>query len=458
MLVAVKERLTAIRTQNITRKVEAISAPVCIGGLFLWRNTMDKIQAKQEEIKLLMGELEGMEQGTEDYSAKLNSVEAAQKELEKVKQEKKRFEAVQASLSSFSAPKSAQAGPVQGAVIKEGFTKDPKFGFSNGGEFLRSVFKNGNNISQDKRLMGIADIMQTAGDHTTIADGLMIPSEFAEGLLINESGISDDWVGRMATEQTSSNSKTFKRSAANTTGGSVGITAARIAENTQMTSSKEVFETTTLPLAKLYAYSNVTEEDLNDIPWLEGHLAMQAPKVIRAKFAGELLSGTGVGEALGMFNTNNSNKIAVSRDTATDVKAEDIAAMYARAIVSSGSFWLINRDVMAKLPLMTVGDVPIVFENYFKDGMIGFLNGLPVYQSEDCSVLGTQGDVRLINPDGYRVLEKVGGSQFASSIHVRFDYDSTAFRWTHRVNGIPWCNDVYTPRNGATLSPFVELN
>jgi hypothetical protein len=91
MLVAVKERLTAIRTQNITRKVEAISAPVCIGGLFLWRNTMDKIQAKQEEIKLLMGELEGMEQGTEDYSAKLNSVEAAQKELEKVKQEKEKI-------------------------------------------------------------------------------------------------------------------------------------------------------------------------------------------------------------------------------------------------------------------------------------------------------------------------------------------------------------------------------
>lgn len=419
---------------------------------------MDKIQAKQEEIKLLMGELEGMEQGTEDYSAKLNSVEAAQKELEKVRQEQERFEAVQASLSSFSAPKSVQAGAVQGAVVKEGFTQDPKFGFSNGGEFLQSLYKNGNNISQDKRLMGIADIMQTSGAHTSINDGLMIPSEFAEGLLINESGITDDWVSRMNVEQTSSNSKTFKRSAANTTGGSTGLVASRIAENTQMSSSREVFETTTLPLAKLYAYSDVTEEDLNDVAWLESHLAMQAPKVIRAKFAGEMLSGTGVGEALGMFNTNNSNKIAVTRTTGSDVVAADIAAMYARATISSSSFWLINRDTMAKLPLMTVGDNTIVFEQYYRNGTIGFLNGLPVYQSEDCSVLGTQGDVRLINPEGYRVLEKVGGQQFASSIHVRFDYDSTAFRWTHRINGIPWCNDVYTPRNGATLSPFVELN
>ena len=202
---------------------------------------MDKIQLKQDEIKALMVELENIEQGTEDFSSKLSQVEAAKLSLDSIKQEQERFAAVQASLSSFSAPKAVQAGPAKGAIVQEGFVNDPKFGFSNGGEFLQSIFKNGSDFSQDKRLSGIADIMQTAGAHTSIADGLMIPSEFAEGLLINESGISDDWVGKMNTEQTSSNSKTFKRSAANTTGGSVGLTASRIAENTQMSSTKEVF-------------------------------------------------------------------------------------------------------------------------------------------------------------------------------------------------------------------------
>jgi len=421
---------------------------------------MDKILLKQEEIKTLMGTLEGLEQGSAEFKTALDSVEASQAELVSLQEDAKRFEAVQQSLSSFTPAKTVQSGIVQGAptTVKMGFTNDPKFGFKSGGDFLQSVVKYAQNPMQDERLCGIADIMQTSGAHTSIKDGLMIPSEFAEGLLINESGITDDWVSRMSVEQTSSNSKTFKRSAANTTGGSTGLTASRIAENTQMSSTREVFETTTLPLAKLYAYSDVTEEDLSDVAWLESHLSMQAPKVIRAKFAGELLDGTGVGEALGMFNTNNANKIAVTRTTSTDVVAADIAAMYARATISSSSFWLINRDTMAKLPLMTVGDNTIVFEQYYRNGTIGFLNGLPVYQSEDCSALGTQGDVRLINPEGYCVLEKVGGSQFASSIHVRFDYDSTAFRWTHRINGIPWANAVYTPRKGATLSPFVELN
>jgi HK97 family phage major capsid protein len=419
---------------------------------------MDKIQAKQEEIKNLVSAMEGMEQGTEDFKAKLDELKAAQADLENTKVQIDEFNKIQQSLSSFQKPKTLQANVSTAAVVKEGFESDPKFGFKNSGEFLQSVYKNGSNFKADHRLAGIADIMQTSGAHTSINDGLMIPTEFANGLLLNESGIKDDWVSNMVIEPTNSNSKTFKRSSANTTGSTTGLVAGRIAENTQMSSSREVFETTTLPLAKLYAYSDVTDEDLNDIPWLESHLMMQAPKVIRAKFAGELLDGTGVGEAQGMFNTNNSNKIAVSRNTASNVKAEDIAAMYARFIRGAGSFWLINRDVMAKLPLMTVGDSPITWEPFFRDGMIGFMNGLPVYESEDCSALGTQGDVRLINPEGYRVLEKVGGQQFASSIHVRFDYDSTAFRWTHRINGIAWCNDVYTPRKGSTLSPFVELN
>ena len=91
---------------------------------------------------------------------------------------------------------------------------------------------------------GITTLVLWQGYHTTINDGLMIPAEFADGLLLNESGINDDWMSRMTIEATSSNAKTFKRSASNTLGGSVGIQAARIAEDTQMSSTREVFETT----------------------------------------------------------------------------------------------------------------------------------------------------------------------------------------------------------------------
>lgn len=416
-----------------------------------------KIEEMKQSLADKLSEIDGMDQTAENFEAKVNEAKDLKLSIDKAEATAKDLADLKQSAQTFPKSKVLEQ-PKQSHVTKveDGISHDPKCGFENAGEFLNSVYKNQNNISADKRLIHIE---QTAGTHNTISDGLMIPAEFAQGLLINQSGITEDWISNLVIEQTSSNAKTFKRSSANTLGGSVGLTASYEQENTQMTSTKEVFETATLQVHKLYAYSEVTEEDLEDIAWLQGHLQVQAPKVMRKKFAEKVIDGTGTGLPLGMFNTNNANKISVTRNTSGTVKAEDIAAMYARFIVepNDGAFWLINRDVLAKLPLMTVGDEAITWEPYFRNGMVGMMNGLPVYQSELCSALNTAGDVRLINPQGYRVLEKTGGSKFASSIHVKFDYDRTAFRWTHRISGMPWCNDVYTPTNGSTLSPFVEL-
>lgn len=416
------------------------------------------LQKLLDDLSNKMSEIEKLDQTSEDYVAAVKEASDLKVKIDQIEEANKQVETLNAHKpATVGLAQSLQPAKDIGHVrsVKPGFHDDPKCGFNNGGEFLANVIKFQDKPNQDDR---INYLYQTAGTHTTIADGLVIPPEFAEGLLLNESGVTEqDWMAKHMIEQTSSNSKTFKRSASNTLGGSVGIRASRIVENTQMSSTKEVFETVTLGLEKIYAYSEVTEEDMEDIPWLEGHLNMQAPKVIRKELAGEFLNGTGVGQALGMFNTNNSNKIQVTRNTASDIKAEDIAAMYARAIVSPNSYWLINRTGMAKLPLMTVGDHGVTWQEFFENGSIGFLNGLPLYLSEHNSALGTAGDLRLINPDGYRILEKVGGSKFASSMHVKFDYDVMALRWTHRINAMPWANDVYTPTNGDTLSAFVEL-
>ena len=400
--------------------------------------------------------IDTLDQSSQEYLDAVQGVSDLNDKIEGIKQANAKIEALKKHTPVTKGLSESANGLQFNRIerVREGFESDPKCGFKSGGEFLSAVFKSGNVFESDSRF---AHIMQTSGSHTTAADGIVIPPDFAQGLLLNESGIMDDWMDRMIIEPTSLNSKTFKRSASNTLGGSVGIQASRINENTQMTPSKEKFEMSTVNLEKLYAYSEVTEEDMSDIAWLESHLQKQAPKVIRKKYAGEVMSGTGVGQALGMFNANNSNKIQVTRNTASDVKAADIANMFARHIQGAGSFWVINRDTLAKIPLITVGDQVVTWQSFFQNGQVGNLMGLPVYLSEHCSALGSAGDVRLINPDGYRNLEKTGGLQFASSIHVKFDYDKTALRWTHRINGIPWANAVYSPTNGSTLSCFVEL-
>ena len=46
----------------------------------------------------------------------------------------------------------------------------------------------------------------------------------------------------------------------------------------------------------------------------------------------------------------------------------------------------------------------------------------------------------------------------AMSMHLRFDYNESVFRWLFAVDGQPWVISSLTPAKGSnTLSPFVTL-
>jgi HK97 family phage major capsid protein len=89
--------------------------------------------------------------------------------------------------------------------------------------------------------------------------------------------------------------------------------------------------------------------------------------------------------------------------------------------------------------------------------MYGTLFGRPVIEIEQCPTLGTVGDILLISFREYQMIEK-GGVQSASSIHVRFVYDETCFRFVWRLDGEGKWSSALTPNNGTnTVSPFVAL-
>ena len=77
--------------------------------------------------------------------------------------------------------------------------------------------------------------------------------------------------------------------------------------------------------------------------------------------------------------------------------------------------------------------------------------------TEHAQTLGTAGDVTCANMAGYYSVTK-GGVDFASSIHLYFDQNLTAFRWTFRLTGQPMLSKPVQPANGATTkSHFVSL-
>ncbi|MGH8743046.1 MAG: phage major capsid protein, partial [Burkholderiales bacterium] len=58
----------------------------------------------------------------------------------------------------------------------------------------------------------------------------------------------------------------------------------------------------------------------------------------------------------------------------------------------------------------------------------------------------------------YRTITKARGIETATSMHLYFDADVTAFRTIFRVDGQPKIINPIAPANGSNnLSPFVQL-
>jgi len=87
----------------------------------------------------------------------------------------------------------------------------------------------------------------------------------------------------------------------------------------------------------------------------------------------------------------------------------------------------------------------------------GTLMGRQLFLSEKMATLGDQGDIGIADFKRYFIGDR-GGVQTATSIHLRFDYDETAFRFVLRYDGQPSWLQPLTPRKSAvTLSPFIVL-
>jgi HK97 family phage major capsid protein len=134
--------------------------------------------------------------------------------------------------------------------------------------------------------------------------------------------------------------------------------------------------------------------------------------------------------------------------------------MWARRWVGVSDYiWLASPNIHPQLISMSVGQMPV----YLPPGGMsaspyGTIYGRPLIETEYNPALGTLGDLMLVSPSQYAMIQK-GGIQSASSIHVQFVTDETAFRFVYRVDGQPAWNSALTPFNGSsdTVSPFVAL-
>ena len=354
--------------------------------------------------------------------------------------------------------------------------------FPDFGDFLRAVQVNATERTMDPRLrksdIRNPQVRAAAGMNEEVASsgGFLVMTEI--GAMIEKAAFE---TGMLASKTTKiplgPNSNGMKLPGIDETSrvdGSRwgGVRGYWLNEAGSLTSSKPKFRNIELGLNKLAVLVYATDEMLADATTLGSVIQRSASEEFGFKLDDAVVRGTGAGVPLGILNA--ACTVSVSKETsqvAASILYENISKMRARMLPRSfaNAQWFINVDCMPQLEKMFIphknvaGSENVSGQSVWmpprgaQDPPNGTIFGRPVNVVEQCETVGTVGDIILADLGMYLMTTK-GGVQAASSIHVNFLTDETAFRFIMRTDGQPSLNSAITPYKGTgTLSSFVTL-
>lgn len=359
-------------------------------------------------------------------------------------------------------------------VAREKVLEDPKRGFKHLGDFALAIMDAGPNVHQaienGSRLKAAAGTGMTQG--VTADGGILVPPAFRKEVWDGARQQSESMLGYCDVQSIDPGVQSVEIPAIAETSRATGSRWGGIrsywkGELTQMTESKPTLRGVKVEPQELYVFSYISDKLLRNAPGLaSGLLAKAAADEINFKMGDSVFNGLGNGMPVGVIG--HASVVSVAKESgqaAATINATNINKMWARchANFRSGAVWFINQAVEPQLELLSAnvgtGGVPI----YLPPGGIADtpnarLKGRPVVVVEYCAALGTVGDIVLGNFGAYLVGLR-GMVDQASSMHLKFDYAQTAFRWIFEADGQPWLASKITPFKGSdTLSPFVTLD
>ncbi|MDP4117591.1 MAG: phage major capsid protein [Bacillota bacterium] len=335
--------------------------------------------------------------------------------------------------------------------------------FNNFGDQLLAVYNAAqpNRPIFDERLMNSAS---GANESVPSDGGFLVQTDFASELLKNayETGILAPICKKIPI---STNANGLKINALDDTSRANGARWGGIQtywenEADQLTGSKPKFRTMDLSLKKLTGLCFATDELLQDASALQSVITQGFAEEFGFKIDDAILNGNGAGQPQGILNSSALVSVPIESGQTDKIKVENLVNMWSRCWGRSraNAVWYINQELEPLLYTLQVGDKPVYIPaGGLSEKPYATLFGRPIVPLEQCSSIGTVGDIILGDMSQYLLIDK-GGINTASSIHVRFLYDESVFRFIYRVDGQPIWNKPVTPYKGSnSLSPFVTL-
>lgn len=353
-----------------------------------------------------------------------------------------------------------------GAQIEVGVTHPPR-PFKNLLDQLRSVKNAATTGRVDERLLQVNNAALGGNEGIGSEGGFAVQTDIA-GAMMETAAKSGEILSRVDRYEVSGNANGVKwmdvdeTSVATTVFGGVQVYWA--AEAAQVTAKKPALMERELKLEKLMGLAYATYELESDSSFINALYTRAFNVAIQRELESCVVAGTGVGKLLGFLKSGSLVSVAKEAGQAADtVVWENISKMYNRQIdkASPGLVWLMHPDVHEQLDFLSfpvgVGGVPVYLQGT-SQGQLDTLKGKPILESDQCSALGDQGDINLVDLSQYLLIYK-GGVDAATSIHVQFLTAENCFRFIFRANGMPKKNAALTIKNSSNKrSSFVTLD
>jgi HK97 family phage major capsid protein len=352
-------------------------------------------------------------------------------------------------------------------------TDDPKMGFRSFGDQLKAVIAAGDPQARviDSRLQRYTEMrLGPSGMSESVPSdgGFLVAPEFAQEVLLRtyETGVLASRCRRIPT--TSNELKINSVDERARTDGSRwgGILAYWEGEADALTGTKPKFRQIDLRLRKLTGLCYATDELLQDAAALQAVVMQGFSEEFGFKLDDSIIRGTGAGMPMGVLNSGSL--VTVAKETnqaAATIVTENIQKMWMHCFNRSRmtAAWFYNQDCEPQMNTMSLpvgtGGIPVWLPpGGLSSTPYGTLFGRPAIAIEQADTMGNTGDIMLLDLGQYVLTDKEPGVQSAVSIHVRFLYDESVFRFIYRVDGQPIWQVGLTPFKGSNiLSPFVAL-
>lgn len=361
----------------------------------------------------------------------------------------------------------APAAPVDvGLTVPAEPRREEKF--NSLGEQLAAVVNFTRGRFQDRRLFAPHAAATGASEGVPADGGFLVQTDFSSELLKRsyETGQLASRVRRIPISATANGLKINGIDETSRATGSRygGVQAYWEGEADAITATKPKFRKIELNLRKLTGAMYATDELLADASALGALIQQVFPEEFGFMIDDAILNGDGAGKPLGIHASGAIVSVAKEAAQAADtVVAKNVTKMWSRMWPRSraNAIWAVNQEVEEQLPHMTIGNQPVYLPpGGLTNAPFGTLFGRPVLPLEQAAALGDQGDIVLMDPSQYLMIDK-DGIQAAASIHVQFLQAEQVFRFIYRVDGQPTWAQPLTPYKGAaanTLSPFVTLD